>query len=236
MTWQKFLVQGFLWGKGFIIDSFGGFSEVPRVVMLLGYLACIIVPYLIGSINSAIIVSKLLYHEDIRQHGSGNAGMTNMFRVYGKKAGLLTLLGDALKALAAVVFGSVVMGVAFGGAYVAGFFCVIGHVFPIFFKFKGGKGVIVSAITILCTSPIVFFILILIFALITGATRYVSLGSVTCAFFYPMVLSVFVKFIVPTVFSILLAVLVIVMHKSNIERLFAGKENKISFHRKDKDK
>ena len=120
MTWQKFLVQGFLWGKGFIIDSFGGFSEVPRVVMLLGYLACIIVPYLIGSINSAIVVSKLLYHEDIRQHGSGNAGMTNMFRVYGKKAGLLTLLGDALKALVAVVFGSVVMGVAFGGAYVTG--------------------------------------------------------------------------------------------------------------------
>lgn len=234
-----FLMTGFLPDNGILIESFGSLFNIPKALMIIGALACIIVPYLIGSLNSAVIFSKLVFRDDIRNYGSKNAGMTNMFRVYGKKGGLLTLAGDVLKSFIAVFFGAFIFGSLWGGAYVAGFFCVIGHIFPIYFKFKGGKGVLASAIIILCTCPIVFIILILLFALITVASRYVSLGSVTCAFFYPMILYAFIRnlhgiIVIPVIFSVMLAALVVIMHKSNINRLFKGEENKVYLGRKDK--
>ena len=98
-------------------------------------LLCIAIPYLLGSVNFALVISKVFYRDDIRKYGSGNAGMTNMLRTYGKLAAAGTLICDMLKASVSVWFGMLVFG--YIGGYAAGFFCVLGHIFPIFFKFKG---------------------------------------------------------------------------------------------------
>ncbi len=191
--------------------------------------------YLLGSINPAILISKKCYGYDIRDYGSGNAGMTNMFRTFGKKAGLATLAGDAGKALVAVVCAFAVLGSK--GQYIAGFFCMLGHSFPIFFRFKGGKGVIVSAITILFIDPLVFLVLVAIFALMFFATQIISASSITAAFFYPVVVYAF-NLRAPDpifiTFSLFIAFFVIAMHKENIHRLLNKTEKKFSFGDKKK--
>ena len=199
-------------------------------VMVIALLA-----YLIGSISASIIVSKVLKHDDIRNHGSKNAGMTNMFRSFGKKAGFLTLGGDALKALISVVLGYVLLGGA--GQYMAGFFCMIGHMFPVYFKFKGGKGVIVSAITILLIDPLVFLVLALLFALMFAATQIISASSLTAAFFMPMVVYAF-NYNHPRLsyifFSLMISFFVIALHKDNIRRLMNKTEKKFTIKKNDK--
>lgn len=192
--------------------------------VLAGYLACAVIAYLLGSVNTAVIISRRLCKNDVRALGSGNAGMTNMFRVFGKKAGVLTLAGDSLKALLSVLIGALIVGRIYGGPAVAGFFCVTGHVFPLYFGFRGGKGVLVSAVTILFINPVVFLAVMGVFALMFFATHYVSLASVTAAALYPLINSAYSKWIVDVVFSLGLAVFVIVMHKDNIRRLMDGEE------------
>ncbi|MBR5295190.1 MAG: glycerol-3-phosphate 1-O-acyltransferase PlsY [Clostridia bacterium] len=212
---------------GFVMDGKGG-SDVFLWLGLL-FFAVAVASYLLGSINSAVIISKSIYGNDVRNFGSGNAGMTNMFRSFGKKAGFLTLGGDVLKALISVVLGFCLLGSP--GQYIAGFFCMIGHIFPIYFKFKGGKGVIVSAITILLIDPLVFLVLVLIFGLMFAATQIISASSITAAFFYPMVVYAF-NFERPSIvyflFSLLMAVFVIAMHKDNIHRLLNKTEKKFT--------
>lgn len=189
--------------------------------------------YLLGSINSAILISKKFYGYDIRDYGSGNAGMTNMFRTFGKKAGFLTLLGDVAKALVAVVIGFALLGNK--GQYVAGFFCLLGHSFPVYFKFKGGKGVIVSAITILLIDPLVFLALVVIFGLMFAATQIISASSITAAFFYPVVVYAFnvqSPDLIFILFSLFIACFVIAMHKENIHRLLNKTEKKFTIGNK----
>ncbi|MBR2387879.1 MAG: glycerol-3-phosphate 1-O-acyltransferase PlsY [Clostridia bacterium] len=192
-----------------------------------------IIPYLLGSINFAIIISGRRFHDDVREHGSGNAGMTNMLRTYGKRAAGLTLLGDALKAVLAAIVGYYMMGMY--GAYIAGFFCVLGHTFPIFHKFKGGKGVVTTAASMLMCNPIVFLIILALFVTIVAIWRFISLGSIMCALLYPFILSGVDMVLLghPSglyiIFALLTSVLVIVKHKDNIKRLLEGKENKLSF-------
>ena len=128
-----------------------------------------IVAYLLGSLNFAIIISKKQYSQDIRAYGSNNAGMTNMMRTYGTRAAGLTLLGDALKAVVSALVGYAVIGQL--GAYVAGCACILGHVFPIYYKFKGGKGVVTTAITVLMCNPFVFLILLLLYVGIVALSR-----------------------------------------------------------------
>jgi len=192
-----------------------------------------IIPYLLGSINFAIIISGRRFHDDVREHGSGNAGMTNMLRTYGKRAAGLTLLGDALKAVLAAIVGYYMMGMY--GAYIAGFFCVLGHTFPVFHKFKGGKGVVTTAASMLMCNPIVFLIILALFVTIVAIWRFISLGSIMCALLYPFILSGVDMVLLghPSglyiIFALLTSVLVIVKHKDNIKRLLEGKENKLSF-------
>ena len=204
--------------------------------ILLGVIALIaVIGYLFGSINTAVIVSKKLYGKDVRNFGSGNAGMTNMFRAFDKKAGFLTLAGDELKAFLAVGIGYFALGDR--GSYVAGFFCLIGHSFPLFFQFKGGKGVVVSAITILFIDPLVFAILILIFGLMFFATRIVSASSITAAFFYPVIVYGFHRAspdLIYTAFSLFIGLFVIAMHRENIHRLINKEEKKVEFGKKKK--
>ena len=202
-----------------------------RTVWIIGSLLCAVIPYLLGSINFAIIISGKSYNQDIRKFGSKNAGMTNMMRVYGKRAAALTLLGDALKAVVAGLLGYAILGQL--GAYIAGSACVIGHMFPVFFKFKGGKGVVTAAITVLMCNPFVFLILLILFIVIVACTKYISLGAVMCMLIYPFLLNAIDTWLVGgcpyVLFAMLTAVLVIYKHKENIMRLREGKEHKFSF-------
>ena len=190
-----------------------------------------IAAYLLGSLNFAIIISGKQYRQDIRTHGSKNAGTTNMMRTYGKKAAGLTLLGDLLKAVVACLIGYALIGQL--GAYVAGLFCMIGHMFPIYYGFKGGKGVATAAATILMCNPIVFTILFVIFVLLVLMSKYLSLGSIMCMLLYPLVLNFIDTLLFGgcqyVIFAVLMAVLVVMKHWENIKRLSKGKENKFSF-------
>jgi len=211
----------------------GGFF----VILITAFLAVSAIAYFCGSINTAILISKKIYGYDIRDYGSGNAGMTNMFRSFGKKAGFLTLVGDSLKALISVVIGFFILGGP--GQYIAGFFCMLGHVFPAYFHFKGGKGVIVSAITVLLIDPLVFLVLAALFALMFFATQIISASSITAAFFYPLVVYAF-NMRKPSpiylIFSLFMAFFVIAMHKENIHRMINKTEKKFTIRKSDKKK
>ncbi len=206
--------------------------------MLAGCLALsALIAYLLGSLEFGIIVSKLLYGDDVRNHGSGNAGMTNVLRTFGKKAAALVLVGDMGKGIVSVVLVRTLAQSVFYTAYpngidlgaVAAFFAVIGHLFPLYFKFKGGKGVAVAAGTILVTNPTVFLVLVLIFLIVVGGTRVVSLASIIGAISYPILTLLYClingqSVVVNTLFAVCMAALVIFMHRSNIQRLREGTE------------
>ena len=204
----------------------------PIVFYVVCGIVCTVVPYLLGSINFAVIISSKTYKDDVREHGSGNAGMTNMLRTYGKKAAALTLGGDALKAILACLVGYFMLGL--NGAYIAGFFCILGHMFPVFFKFKGGKGVVTTAASMLMCNPIVFLILLILFVLIVYIWRYISLASIMCVLLYPVVLNGVDTVLIGgsrayIIFTVLTTILVVLKHKDNLKRLLDGTENKFKF-------
>ena len=210
-----------------------GESSPARVALVVGgALLCMIVPYLLGSVNPAVIISKIFYREDVRNHGSGNAGSTNMLRTYGKKAAVATLLCDLAKAAAAYWFGFAMLGI--NGAAIAGFFVVFGHMFPVFHRFRGGKGVACLAAVVLCTSPLTFAILLGIWLIIALGTRFVSLASVMAALLYPLILRAFTGASagLSVAMAVLSAVFVVFRHKENLKRLYHGTETKLRLSRK----
>ena len=200
--------------------------------------ACIFIPYFLGSINFGIIVSKLFHKEDIRSYGSGNAGATNMLRTYGKKEAIITLVGDILKAVAAVALGRVLLGLT--GGYIALFCCIVGHAFPVFYKFKGGKGVAscaggVAALYALTPYWWIIFVELAIFIVVVAITKFISLGSVTAMFIFPILMSrLRIGWSLNVLFALMIAALVIFLHRENIKRIYQGKENKLSFSHTDK--
>ena len=223
-------------------------TEGDAIALYLGFFAlCIIVPYLLGSINTAVVLSRVIWKDDIRKHGSGNGGMTNMLRVYGPWAAIFTFLGDILKTAFSVFFAFAMLGAGWVGAgfamnfpaYVAGLFCVLGHCFPIYYRFRGGKGVLCSATIVAILSPWVFVILLIIFVGTVAITKYVSLGSILCGATYPLFYSILVKALFSstapgfvTIITFLLAGLLILMHRTNIKRLRQGVENRLTFRKK----
>ncbi|MFT9496523.1 glycerol-3-phosphate 1-O-acyltransferase PlsY [Anaerosolibacter sp.] len=190
--------------------------------MVLKVLA-ILLSYTIGNFSTSIIVSKLWAGIDIRKFGSGNAGATNVLRTLGMKAGLVTFIGDALKAILAVWIGSRLGGE--GTALICGIAVVIGHNWPIFLGFKGGKGIASSIGVGLFVNPIVAIICIIVGVLIVAKTKYVSLGSVVAISLLPVLLlfSGFKFFL----FGLVLALMAIYRHKENIGRLLKGTESKL---------
>ncbi len=210
-------------------------DEYAMPLLITAWVFVAVIAYLLGSLNSAIIVSKYKFKQDIRSFGSGNAGLTNMHRVYGKDGAILTLVGDIGKQLAAVLVGSIFVGRY--GAYLAGLFCMIGHIFPIYYRFKGGKGVLTAATMILLIDPMIFSILFIVFAITLLITRYVSLSSIIAAITYPAAVYV-ANGNNPQFFELLFALfagaLVIFMHRSNLRRLFRNEESKFSFKKKNK--
>ena len=223
---------------GFMLEPMMKGGALNITLVCLAFVAIILSAYFLGSINFAIIISGKKYKDDIREHGSKNAGMTNMMRTYGKGAAALTLIGDALKAVISCIIGYLIMGQF--GAYAAGLFCMLGHIFPIYYNFKGGKGVVTAAATVLMTDWVVFLILITLFIIMVAIWRYISLASVTCIGLYPLILSFTSKLAteiatgVPKIsigipFAVLMAILIIGKHWQNIQRLREGTESKFHF-------
>ncbi|MBQ2732529.1 MAG: glycerol-3-phosphate 1-O-acyltransferase PlsY [Clostridia bacterium] len=218
------------------------FLVKETLIMLAAVLICAAIGYFLGSINTAILYSKLRYKKDIRNFGSGNAGMTNMLRTFGKVAAVITLVCDLLKTVVAVLLAQLLAN-GFGYlcvslnteefaslcAYTAALFAVTGHCFPIYYKMRGGKGVAAVAAACAVTSPVTFLCLLLIFVITVAGTKYVSLGSILCMLLYPVFLSSIEGLGISNIFAILIAALVIWRHRENITRLREGKENKISF-------
>ena len=210
--------------------------------LILPLLLSALVGYLLGSISFAILLTKAFAHEDVRAHGSGNAGATNVLRVAGKKASALTFLLDFCKCVASVLVGYFLVKhacVANGvdpemarlGMYAAGFCCMIGHMYPLYFGFRGGKGVVPTAA--------------MMFLLVFLKKRMVSLSSITAAAIYPVVTFCMTYFVdccvgglpvlyvvMATLVAALIGATVIIKHRANIKRIRNGTESTISFKKK----
>ncbi|MCH5323940.1 MAG: glycerol-3-phosphate 1-O-acyltransferase PlsY [Eubacterium sp.] len=209
------------------------------------YAVMIIVPYLLCGINSAIIVTRIKSHEDIRNLGSGNAGLTNTLRTQGKVAALFVLLGDVLKGVLSVIAVRLAFLLIAGidttvydnnlnfVAFVAALTGILGHVFPVYFKFKGGKGILVSVSILMTVEWIPACILLGIFIILVAITRYVSLGSCVAAVLYGPTVLVYGLIVhdpcvyINTVIALLIGVLIVYMHRGNIVRLKNGTEKKL---------
>ena len=229
-----------------------GLGETKNALIYAAFaVAVIAVSYLLGSINSAIIFSKVVYRDDVRRHGSGNPGLTNMLRTYGMGAAGLTLLGDFLKTALSIFFAAILFGFNYvaaistvpGMCYVAGLFAVIGHIAPVYYKFKGGKGVLSTAVMVAILAPIPFAILITLFIAIVAVSKYVSLGSVVSAVLFPVVLHGYFSVAfgagstpgLASLSSIIIAILVVYCHRGNLQRISDRTERKISFKKKPKE-
>lgn len=219
------------------------------IATVIKFALVVLVSYLLGSLNFSIIFSKGVVKKDIRESGSGNAGATNMLRTYGRKFALLTMLGDIIKVAIAIIIAFLIFGspvkylfasptdptelqqIMFYKQF-AGFFCVVGHIFPVFFKFKGGKGVAACTGMVIMVDWRIALILFVIFVIIVAISKWISLGSITIAILYPVLLYVFYKNIIVTLIALIFAVMVVVAHRQNIKRILNKTENKISFKKK----
>ena len=211
---------------------------------MAAYIIVAIIAYLIGSVNFSVLISKKMAGFDVREKGSGNAGTTNMLRSVGKKAAAITLVCDILKGVVSIVIAIIVGNVAKNLdrellLQIAGIAVVLGHTFPIFFGFKGGKGVATSLGVLLMSNWQIGLICLVFAVVLMVLTRMVSLGSCAAAVLFP-VLTLFINqhYTVLTdgksgrgyfVYSVILAIIVLYNHRSNIKRILNGTENKLSF-------
>ena len=198
-----------------------------------------IVAYFCGCFNGAVIVSKYILRDDVRNHGSGNAGLTNFYRTFGGPLTLVVILCDVLKAVVAVltaVFVASHLGVHDSvipvAKYWAGLFCLLGHMFPCMFHFKGGKGILSGGTIAIMIDWRVALVVWGGFLVLAVLTKYVSLGSVWAGASFPVATFFVYRDPVLTLLGLLLGGLVVFMHRGNIRRLLTGTENKFSLHRK----
>lgn len=211
---------------------------------MIVYVITTILAYLIGSISFSVIISKKMAGFDVREKGSGNAGSTNVLRTVGKKAGALTLLCDALKGVVAILIAYIV-GLIFDESIdnallvqLAGIAVIVGHTFPVFFKFKGGKGVATALGVLLITNWHIGLICLVFALVLIILTRMVSLGSIAAAILFPVLIicmpptlesAYLVKEGSYIIYAIILAIIVVYNHRSNVKRLLTGTENKLDF-------
>lgn len=210
-----------------------------------------VVSYLLGSLNFSIILSEVVKKKDIRKSGSGNAGATNMMRTYGIKAAVGTMLGDIFKVAIGIIVAFAILGVPMKYIFTnpadaaeiqrvmlykefAGLFCVLGHIFPLYFKFKGGKGVAACTGMVIIVDWRIALILFVIFVSVILISKWISLGSIVIAILYPVLIFVFYKNLILSLVALLFTAIVIIAHRENIKRLIKGEENKISLKNKKK--
>ncbi len=233
-------------------------SELTISAPLIGgYLLTALISYMLGSISFAIIFSELFNSKDVRDYGSGNAGATNVFRSVGIKAGICTFVLDLAKGAAAIAISECVYRMIVSefsmpssiaaisiGKCIAGIFAVLGHLYPLYFEFRGGKGVLTISGIILMLSPIRFLIVLGVFIVVFAITRTVSKGSCAGGLAYPIItfLNCYygeykanpvmfpkVYVVIQTVMAVVLASILIIKHKENIKRMIAGTEPKMVF-------
>ena len=196
---------------------------------LLSILIVIVAGYLLGSISTGVVLSRLFAKTDIRSQGSGNAGTTNMLRVLGRKMALLTFIGDMLKGIIAVFIGKWLVGGELGGLLgVVG--AVLGHYYPLYFGFKGGKGIATSFGSLLFVFPVQALLAFAVFLILVAITHYVSVGSVAAAVTLPLLI-VITRFNEPVlwIITVCIGASVIWRHRANIKRLMNHTENKLDF-------
>lgn len=205
-----------------------------------------IIAYLLGSANFAIIVSRAIAHDDIRNHGSGNAGLTNVLRTLGKGPAVLTLLGDFSKGITSVIIVRLLLHFCAGidgfyiGDYIVAFAALVGHVYPVYYGFKGGKGILVSFGALMILSPLAGLLCFSGFLIAVIFTRYVSLGSIIAGILYPLTTMLITALQlgaidwIEVLCTLPISILIIYMHRANIKRLVKHEENKISFKSKNK--
>ncbi|HIZ15983.1 MAG TPA: glycerol-3-phosphate 1-O-acyltransferase PlsY [Firmicutes bacterium] len=236
-----------------------------KVIVLLVFLAAGVIAYLLGSINFAIIYTRAFANIDVRDVGSGNAGMTNAFRAGGKYSGILTFVCDFAKTIAAVAIGRYAVFALLNylpqtqqiastidpvyGAFICGVCCLLGHLYPLYFGFRGGKGVVTSAAMVLLIDWRVFLIIIAVFLICFAISRIVSLSSIAAAVALPIVTYFIYDFThaastytyspfnmgqknFEALFALIIAAIVIIKHRENIKRILKGEEKKMSFKKK----
>ena len=196
---------------------------------LLSILIVIVAGYLLGSISTGVVLSRLFAKTDIRSQGSGNAGTTNMLRVLGRKMALLTFIGDRLEGIIAVFIGKWLIGGELGGLLgVVG--AVLGHYYPLYFGFKGGKGIATSFGSLLFVFPVQALLAFAVFLILVAVTHYVSVGSIAAAITLPLLI-VITRFQEPTlwIITVCIGASVVWRHRANIKRLMNHTENKLDF-------
>ena len=217
--------------------------------LIIKYIFIAVIDYLLGSLNFSIILSEVVKKKDIRDSGSGNAGATNMLRTYGKKAAVGTMIGDILKVALGIIIAFAILDVPMKYIFsnpadaaeiqrvmlykeFAGLFCVLGHIFPLYFKFKGGKGVAACTGMVIIVDWRIALILFVIFIGVILISKWISLGSIVIALLYPVLIFAFYKNFILAAVALLFTAIVIVAHRENIKRLAKGTENKISIKNK----
>lgn len=189
--------------------------------------------YLCGCFNGAVVVSKYILHDDVRNHGSGNAGLTNFYRTFGGPLTLGVILCDVLKMIVAVKIGGLLLGGTVVGEYWTGLFCLLGHMFPCMFAFHGGKGILSGGTLAILIDWRVALVVWGGFLILTALTRYVSLGSLWAGSSFPFISWIcFPRYPLAILLAFVTGGLVVWKHRDNVKRLLRGEENKFSFHGK----
>ncbi|MBR5088131.1 MAG: glycerol-3-phosphate 1-O-acyltransferase PlsY [Ruminiclostridium sp.] len=218
---------------------------METLYLIICFAGAALIPYLLCGVNSAIIVTKIKSGQDIRELGSGNAGLTNTLRTQGKAAALFVLIGDILKGVLAIVAVHLLFRYV-GGIdtyshesgwswvnYLAGIFGVLGHVFPVYYGFKGGKGILVTFASMLAINWMAGMAPFVVFVIVVAISRYVSLGSITAAAFYPFAVLGFSMMLndsaswINFALSAVIGIMLIFMHRENIKRLMSHTEKKL---------
>ena len=193
-----------------------------------------VVSYLLGCFNGAVLISKRIFHDDVRTHGSGTAGLTNFYRTYGARYALLVIACDMGKCAIATAIGGSLFRYFYQdwtlGVLIAGLGCILGHVFPVFYQFKGGKGILAGGVLTIMLDWRFAVIAWGLFILAVVLTRYISLGSVCAASSVGVVSFFLYDRPIYIILAVIIAALVVWSHRSNIVRLVKGNENKFKFH------
>ena len=210
------------------------FLEISVWPVLGMLLAVGVGAYFLGCFNGAVIVSKYILRDDVRTHGSGNAGLTNFYRTFGGPLTFVVILCDVLKAVLAVLLGVWLLSFIAPtfGKYWAGLFCLLGHMFPCMFHFKGGKGILSGGTIAIMIDWRIALVVWGGFLVLTVLTRYVSLGSCWAGTSFPFATWFVYQDVLLTILAVVIGGLILWMHRGNIVRLVHGNENKFSLHRK----
>ena len=217
----------------YVLDS----AHVSGGWLALAAVGIAVLAYFLGCFNGAVVVSRYILRDDVRNHGSGNAGLTNFYRTFGGPLTLVVILSDAVKAVVAVLFAMWIAGAISPqlitlSKYWAGMFCLLGHMFPVTFQFRGGKGILSGGTIALMIDWRVALVVWGGFLILAILTRYVSLGSCWAGASFPFATWFVYHNVVITVLGAVIGLLILYMHRGNIKRLLTGTENKFSLHKK----